>query len=124
VTSGRPAAGVARSWRRARLLRRSIKRSAIRFLISGIVIGFAAMSVVCAAVVAAGVSLAGLVAWTPRVALPLTARRLSRRRWGRALVPDAPPPWSGHPFRWSAALLQRGGPLPAVGPAAGRSGPL
>ncbi len=110
---------------RDRLLRLSITLYVIPFLVSGIFIGFAAMIVVCAAVVMACVYLAGLVAWTLMAALLLlTARRLPWRRWGLALVSDAPPPWYGHPLRWIADLLQRCWPLPAAAADAGRSGPL
>lgn len=143
MTSGRSAAGEARTWMRDRLLRLSITLYVIPFLVSGIVIGFAAagriadvwpwsgaggfaaMIVVCAAVVAACVYVAGLVAWTLMVALLLLgARRLPWRRWGLVLVSDAPPPWYGHPFRWIADPLQRCRPLPAAGADAERSGPL
>lgn len=143
MTSGRSAAGEARTWMRDRLLRLSITLYVIPFLVSGIVIGFAAagriadvwpwsgaggfaaMVVVCAAFVAACVYFAGLVAWTLMVALLLLgARRLPWRRWGLVLVSDAPPPWYGHPFRWIADLLQRCWPLPAAGADAERSGPL
>lgn len=143
MTSGRPSAGEARTWMRDRLLRLSITLYVIPFLLSGIFIGFAAggriadvrpwsgaggfaaMIVVCAAVVMACVYLAGLVAWTLMAALLLLgARRLPWRRWGLALVSDAPPPWYGHPLRWIADLLQRCWPLPAAAADAGRSGPL
>lgn len=110
---------------RDRLLRLSITLYVIPFLVSGIFIGFAAMIVVCAAVVMACVYLAGLVAWTLMAALLLlAARRLPWRRWGLALVSDAPPPWYGHPLRWIADLLQRCWPLPAAAADAERSGPL
>lgn len=143
MTSARPTPGETRTWIRDHLLRLAVRLYVIPFLLSGIVIGFAAgariadvwpwsgaggfaaMVVACAAVVAVCVYLAGLVAWTLMVALLLlSARRLPWRRWGLVLVSDAPPPWYGHPFRWVADLLQRCRPLPAAGADAGRSGPL
>ena len=137
MTLAGPVAGKARARMRTLLLRLSITLYAIPFLISGIVMGFAAigwivrvwpwsgaggsaaMLVACAAVVAACIWLGGWIAWVVMLAILLPAmRRWPARFTGFVLVGEERPPWYGRPFRWIAQLALRRWPVPVPGPAA------
>ncbi|MGN6150486.1 MAG: hypothetical protein ACTHOH_00565 [Lysobacteraceae bacterium] len=120
---------------RERLLRLAVSLYLIPFLVTGIVAGFevggfiarfwpwqaaggfAAMLIVCAAVVVACIWLSALIAWMLMLAILLPAmRRWPARFTGFVFVGDARPPWYGRPFRWIVHLALRHWPLP--GPAA------
>lgn len=133
MTSGRTTAGKTRTTLRDLLLRLTITLYVMPFLLFGIVagfgvggriagvwpwretVGFAAMIVVCAAVVAACMYVAGLVAWIVLLAILLPAmRRFPARFADLVLVGDAPPPWYGRPFRWIGNAALGRWPLPAA----------
>jgi len=142
MTSARPTAGKTRNWMRTRLLRLSISLYMIPFLVSGIFTGFAAdgviarhwpwqgeggfvaMIVLCAAVVAACIWLAGWVAWIVMLAILLPAMHRWPARFTQfVLVGDGHPPWYGRPFRWIAHLALRRWPLPERARAADAAAP-